>query len=167
MKLDDFVGDKKRATNPASMATRSIECMDLSQLQCHTITCQLGIPLHMHYQCTTRLDAREAGIACIAHRLSFFCAIFCNIQKVFKKILNFPVVLFFCFEKKKLKKIKIYQAKKEKPKKNPKENTDCMRYMSHKVCTGICVVCFVVTNYWSGLTWPGCWSCWCCWWSES
>jgi hypothetical protein len=32
--------------------------------------------------------------------------------------------------------------------------------MSHKVCTGICVVWFVVTNYWSGLTWPGCWCCW-------
>jgi len=61
---------------------------------------------------------REAGIACIAHRVSFFCTIFCNIQKVFKKIQNFPVVLFLCFEKKKTKKIsKNYQAKKRKRKK--------------------------------------------------
>ncbi len=52
---------------------------------------------------------------------------------------------------------------KKNPKENPKENTDCMRYESQG-CTGIRVVWFVVTNYCSGLTWPGC--CWCCWWSE-
>lgn len=104
---------------------------------------------------------REAGIACIAHRVSFFCTIFCNIQKVFKKIQNFPVVLFLCFEKKKNKKNfknlsgkKKKKKKKKNPKKTPKENTDCMRYESQGLHRDLCcLVCRYQLLVWPDMAW--------------
>ncbi len=63
---------------------------------------------------------REAGIACIAHRVSFFCAIFCNIQKVFKKNSKISRSFVFVFWKKKKKK-KFKKLKKKKKKKNIKK----------------------------------------------